>query len=56
MAFTNSVKAAGTDVPTVMLVLQAPVVGDHEASFDDNTDTGCTRATDVMEQMQAAFL
>lgn len=49
-------KAAGTDVPTVMLVLQAPVVDDHEASCDDNTDTGCTSATDVMEELQAAFL
>ncbi|MFW2358181.1 methyltransferase [Hydrogenophaga sp.] len=49
-------KAAGTDVPTVMLVLQAPVVGDHETSCDDNTDTGCTSATDVMEELQAAFL
>ncbi|MDO9134176.1 methyltransferase [Hydrogenophaga sp.] len=49
-------KAAGTDVPTVMLVLQAPVVDDHEASCDNNTDTGCTSATDVMEELQAAFL
>lgn len=49
-------KDSGTDIPTVMLVLQAAVVGDHEASFDDASDTGCNSETDVMEALQAAFL
>jgi hypothetical protein len=39
-----------------MLVLQAPVVGDNETSFDDASDTGCNSETDVMEALQAAFL
>jgi hypothetical protein len=49
-------KDSGTDIPTVMLVLQAPVVGENEASFDDDSDAGCNSETDVMEALQAAFL
>lgn len=49
-------KAAGTDVPTVMLVLQAPVVGNHGTAVDDETDSECNGAPDVMEELQAAFL
>lgn len=49
-------KAAVTDVPTVMLLLQAPAVETHGTGCCDETDTDYTNAIDVMEELQAAFL
>lgn len=40
-------KAAGTDVPTVMLVLQAPA--------RDDDDRPCGRVENLMDELQAAF-